>query len=143
MQTSNLLEIKLVDDTKCVITPESSYEAAHNAFCKLKETLTRIGTKEGNTLRQECYVLHRRGKYYLCHFNQLKHMDGEEVKYTVTDIGIRNKIAEVLSNWNMIQTVEDVSNVWPKALMSGIMVIPFKDVDKYELISPYNIGVKR
>lgn len=135
-----LLEIVLIGDDKEIVTEDTDCKIAHNAFCKVKETLTRIGIREEQKLYQCCYILHKRGKYYLCHHSELKMLDDEQdVVLTVKQLGIRNKIAEILTNWNMVQTV---GKPGIKALMSDIMVIPFRDIANFELISPYNIGVK-
>ena len=77
-------------------------------FLKIKETLTRIGNEEQNnkstpTLFQSCYILHKRGKYAIIHYNELLKLDGENVTVSSDDEESRNTIVKLLSEWNLLK----------------------------------------
>ena len=42
-------------------------------FLKVRETLTRIGvaSRKEKKLYQSCHILHKQGRYYIVHFNEL------------------------------------------------------------------------
>ena len=108
-------------------------------FLKIKETLTRIGvaSRKDNKLYQSCHILHKQGKYYLVHFKELFKLDGKPADISDNDIERRNAIAKLLSEWGLLSLVEPVGAIAP---MNQIKIISYKDKDKWELISKYNIG---
>ena len=109
-------------------------------FLVIKETLTRIGveSKATQTLYQTCHILHKRGKYYIVHFKELFALDGKEATLTMEDIARRDTIALLLSNWQLLTTVERLDRV------EGVVVkvVPFKDKPNWDLVSKYTIGDK-
>jgi hypothetical protein len=111
-------------------------------FLKVKETLTRIGvaSRKDNTLYQSCHILHKQGKYYITHFKELFALDGKDTDFSENDISRRNTIANLLSEWGLIGLVESAKSADPIAPISQIKVIAFKDKDKWNLQSKYNIG---
>jgi len=111
-------------------------------FLKVKETLTRIGvaSRKDNTLYQSCHILHKQGKYYITHFKELFALDGKNTDFSENDISRRNTIANLLSEWGLIGLVESAKSADPIAPISQIKVIAFKDKDKWNLQSKYNIG---
>jgi hypothetical protein len=113
-------------------------------FLKVKETLTRIGvaSRKDNTLYQSCHILHKQGKYYITHFKELFALDGKDTDFSENDISRRNTIANLLSEWGLIGLVESAKSADPIAPISQIKVIAFKDKDKWNLQSKYNIGHK-
>lgn len=108
-------------------------------FLKIKETLTRIGvaSRKDNKLYQSCHILHKQGKYYLVHFKELFKLDGKPADISDNDIERRNAIAKLLSEWGLLSLVEPVGAIAP---MNQIKIISYKDKEKWELISKYNIG---
>jgi hypothetical protein len=108
-------------------------------FLKIKETLTRIGvaSRKDNKLYQSCHILHKQGKYYLVHFKELFKLDGKPADISDNDIERRNAIAKLLSECGLLSLVEPVGAIAP---MKQIKIISYKDKDKWELISNYNIG---
>jgi hypothetical protein len=108
-------------------------------FLKIKETLTRIGvaSRKDNKLYQSCHILHKQGKYYLVHFKELFKLDGKPADISDNDIERRNAIAKLLSEWGLLSLVEPIGAIAP---MNQIKIISYKDKDKWELISKYNIG---
>ena len=108
-------------------------------FLKVRETLTRIGvaSRKDKTLYQSCHILHKQGKYYIVHFKELFALDGKETNITENDISRRNTISELLKDWGLI----DIMGVnEPKAPLSQIKVISFKDKNDWILETKYNIG---
>ncbi len=92
---------------KSKIAPEDLLEVTFDDeqnFLKIKETLTRIGisSKKENTLYQSCHILHKKGKYYIVHFKEMFLLDGLDSEFTQNDIGRRNKIAQLLEEWNLL-----------------------------------------
>ena len=111
-------------------------------FLKVRETLSRIGVSSGKEkkLYQSCHILHKQGKYYIVHFKELFALDGKEHNITENDIGRRNSIASLLSDWDLIG-IDSVPE--PKAPLSQIKVISFKEKSEWELEPKYNIGKKK
>lgn len=123
----DLLEIDLIQDDN---------------FLKIKETLTRIGVvSRENKLTQTCHILHKRGKYYVCHFRELFKLDGFERDITEDDLMRRNAIAKLLEEWNLCKIV-DVSKSEPSS-MKRVKVVPHKEKQMYELKANYTIGGKK
>lgn len=113
-------------------------------FLKVKETLTRIGvaSRKDNTLYQSCHILHKQGKYYITHFKELFALDGKETDFSENDISRRNTIANLLAEWGLVTLANSEKSSAPIAPISQIKVISFKDKDKWNLQSKYNIGHK-
>jgi len=111
-------------------------------FLKVRETLSRIGvsSRKEKKLYQSCHILHKQGKYYIVHFKELFALDGKEHNITENDIGRRNSIASLLSDWDLIG-IDSVPE--PKAQLSQIKVISFKEKSEWELEPKYNIGKKK
>ena len=113
-------------------------------FLKVKETLPRIGvaSRKDNTLYQSCHILHKQGKYYITHFKELFALDGKETDFSENDISRRNTIANLLAEWGLVTLANSEKSSAPIAPISQIKVIAFKDKDKWNLQSKYNIGHK-
>ena len=123
----NMLEVKLK-------TPDD--------FLKVRETLTRIGvaSRKEKKLFQSCHILHKQGKYYIVHFKELFALDGKDTNISENDISRRNAIAGLLQDWDLV-TIH--GNSEPKAPLSQIKIIGFKEKDDWILETKYNIGKKR
>ena len=113
-------------------------------FLKIKETLTRIGiaSRREKKLWQSCHILHKQGKYYLVHFKELFALDGKETNFTDDDKARRNTIAFLLEEWDLLEIVEPERFKEPRAPLSHIKVISFKDKSDWILESKYTIGKK-
>lgn len=112
-------------------------------FLKVKETLTRIGveSKKTNTLFQSCHILHKRGRYAILHFKELFMMDGKCSEISMNDFERRNRIVDLLLQWELIELVDAQSFEYDViAPMNQIKIIPFKDKDSWTLKPKYNIG---
>jgi len=114
-------------------------------FLKVRETLSRIGvsSRKEKKLYQSCHILHKQGKYYIVHFKELFALDGKEHNITENDIGRRNSIASLLNDWDLIGIVGSDSVPEPKAPLSQIKVISFKEKNEWDLEPKYNIGKKK
>jgi len=111
-------------------------------FLKIKETLTRIGVsskKEYNTLFQSCHILHKQGRYFVVHFKELFMLDGKPSTYTNDDLGRRNTIATLLSDWGLL-TIIDKNQAEVKTSLRQIKIISHKDKTEWTLESKYSIG---
>jgi hypothetical protein len=113
-------------------------------FLKVKETLTRIGvaSEKNKTLYQSCHILHKRGKYYIVHFKELFALDGKPSSFDEEDKSRRNTIANLLSDWELVDLVDESKSSEPTLSMKFIKIIPFKEKQEWELISKYKIGKK-
>lgn len=112
-------------------------------FLKVRETLTRIGvaSRKERKLYQSCHILHKRGKYYVVHFKELFALDGKHANLTSNDVERRNRITKLLSDWGLVDIVEE--EIGELAPLNQIKVISYKDKGEWILESKYNIGKKR
>jgi len=114
-------------------------------FLKVRETLTRIGiaSRKDKKLFQSCHILHKQGKYFIVHFKELFALDGKESDISMSDIERRTFIAELLQDWGLLKIL-DKAKAEPKASLSQIKVVSFKEKGEWELVPKYNIGgIKR
>ena len=111
-------------------------------FLKIRETLSRIGvaSSKERKLYQSCHILHKQGRYYIVHFKELFALDGKETNLSENDIARRNTIANLLSDWGLVEVKGDST---PTAPLSKIKIISFKEKDEWILETKYNIGKKR
>lgn len=113
-------------------------------FLKVRETLTRIGvaSRKEKKLYQSCHILHKKGKYYIVHFKELFALDRKETNFSLNDLQRRNRIVQLLSDWELISVVKaDV--ISDAAPLNQIKVIAYKDKGEWTLESKYNIGKKK
>jgi len=112
-------------------------------FLKVRETLTRIGvaSRKEKKLFQSCHILHKQGRYFIVHFKELFLLDGKKANLDETDIGRRNTIATLMSDWGLIN-IENKSLAEQQAPLRQIKIIPFKEKNEWELCPKYNIGNK-
>ena len=113
-------------------------------FLKVKETLSRIGlaSKKENTLYQSCHILHKQGKYYIVHFKELFLLDGKQADFSEGDMARRNRIVNLLDEWELIDQVDPKKTQDPEAPLNQIKIIPFKEKDSWNLVTKYTIGSK-
>ncbi|RPH07743.1 MAG: translation repressor protein [Alphaproteobacteria bacterium TMED194] len=108
-------------------------------FLKVRETLSRIGvaSRKEKKLYQSCHILHKQGKYYIVHFKELFALDGKETNLSENDIGRRNRIASLLSDWGLVSIIGKTEPIAP---LSQIKIISFKEKSEWNLETKYNIG---
>jgi len=126
-------------------TPSHMLEVTLNEpddFLKIKETLTRIGVsskRDYNTLYQSCHILHKQGRYFIVHFKELFLLDGKPSNFTEDDLGRRNTIATLLSDWGLL-TIVDTLQLEKKSSLRAIKIISHRDKKEWNLESKYSIG---
>lgn len=128
-QVDTLVEIKLVKN---------------DDFLKVRETLTRIGvaSKKDKTIYQSCHILHKQGRYYIVHFKELFKLDGKPTNFDEDDIGRRNTIVNLLSDWGLVVIVDKERTAFPVAPISQIKILPYGEKEDWNLVAKYNIGRK-
>lgn len=114
-------------------------------FLKIRETLQRIGVPsyKQKTLFQSCHILHKRGKYYIVHFKELFVLDGKSANISNEDIIRRDKIIDLLQQWNLIKVVDgqQLSDVDSKeAEKVKVKVIPHREKNLWKLTAKYTLG---
>ena len=128
-EVSELLEIKL---------------KASDDFLKVRETLTRIGvaSRKEKKLYQSAHILHKQGRYYITHFKELFALDGKHANLTVNDVQRRNRIIRLLSDWGLVEVVDE-EKIMDIAPLNQIKVIAYREKNEWILEQKYNIGVKK
>ncbi len=126
-------------------TPEMMLEVKLNEpddFLKVRETLSRIGvaSRKDRILYQSCHILHKQGRYFIVHFKELFALDGKPTNITLNDVERRNTIASLLGDWELIEIVGVAE---PKAPLSQIKVLSYRDKEDWVLETKYNIGSKK
>lgn len=140
-ETSNIHHAELLAPW----SPQDMLEVTLNEpddFLKVRETLTRIGVaskKEINTLWQSCHILHKQGHYFIVHFKELFMLDGKPSDFRIDDLGRRNTIAQLLSDWGLIHIVKP-QTMTEKSTLRQIKIISHKDKSQWNLIAKYSIG---
>lgn len=112
-------------------------------FSIIRETLTRIGlgNAEHKVLAPSCYLLHKKGHYYLTHFKELMQLDGKSAELTDLDISVKNYIAQKLEELKYVEYIKK-----PTGLISNgnnIIFIRYSDKKDWTINSKYNIGKKK
>jgi hypothetical protein len=139
MTTSTDIEVSWSPDQMVEVTLSEPDD-----FLKVRETLTRIGvaSRKEKKLYQSCHILHKQGRYYIVHFKELFALDGKRANLTLNDVQRRNRITQLLVDWELISVtkpdvIEDVSP------LNQIKVIAYKEKDEWTLEAKYNIGKKK
>ena len=111
-------------------------------FLKVRETLSRIGvaSRKERKLYQSCHILHKQGRYFIVHFKELFALDGKPTNLTQNDVERRNTIAGLLQDWEL---VEIMGMNEPRAPLSQIKILSYKEKDEWTLETKYNIGKKK
>ena len=111
-------------------------------FLKIRETLSRIGvaSRKDKELFQSCHILHKKGKYYIVHFKELFKLDGKQTNFDEGDLGRRNTIVDLLRQWNLVKVLNPQQILDPRAPLSQIKVIPYKEKNEWKLTQKYSIG---
>lgn len=114
-------------------------------FLKIKETLTRIGiaSRKEKKLYQSCHIFHKQGKYYIVHFKEMFAIDGKPSNFSDEDKGRRNKIVELLQDWDLLKVIDDDRIKHPTASMNQIKIISHKEKNEWLLETKYNMGRKK
>lgn len=110
----------------------------NDQFLKVRETLTRIGiSKTGeNTLWQSCHLLHKKGRYYICHFKHMFILDGkaEKTNLTENDMLRLSYVVYLLKSWGLVVPLDKVD----ETSKVSIRIIHHSDKDNWILQPKYN-----
>ena len=113
-------------------------------FLKVRETLTRIGvaSRKEKKIYQSCHILHKQGRYFLVHFKELFALDGKHANLTSNDVQRRNRIAQLLSDWGLVEVLntDQIKDIAP---LNQIKVLAYSDKGDWILETKYNIGSKK
>lgn len=111
-------------------------------FLKVKETLTRIGvsSKTEKKLYQSCHILHKRGRYAIMHFKEMFVLDGLDSDMSTDDLGRRNTIVKLLTEWGLINPVSPGKYAEPQLSLARLKIIPHKEKKEWTLVPKYHIG---
>jgi hypothetical protein len=114
-------------------------------FLKIRETLTRIGvaSSKDKTIYQSCHILHKQGRYYIVHFKELFALDGKPSNFGDEDRGRRNTIANLISEWGLVELVDKNKSAEPVTPLSQIKILPHREKEEWNLVAKYNIGKKK
>jgi hypothetical protein len=121
-RVSNLIKVKL---------------AHPDSFSIVVETLTRVGlpSRNNKSLIQLCYILHKRGDYFIAHTNEMFLIDGFDIDISEDDIARRNAVVQLLIDWKLVTTSDDISDQ-----LHDLKVIKHKEKDQWNLMAQYQIG---
>ena len=113
-------------------------------FLKVRETLTRIGvaSRKEKKIYQSCHILHKQGRYFLVHFKELFALDGKHANLTTNDVQRRNRIAQLLADWGLVEVL-DADQIKDIAPLNQIKVLAYRDKEDWILETKYNIGSKK
>jgi hypothetical protein len=112
-------------------------------FLKVRETLTRIGIPgKDRTLQQICYVLHKKGRYFIVSHLELYRLDGRDVEMTPEDRAYRNQVVDLLEQWSGLGVKVVSRREAPADTEAKIKVIHFNEKEKWKLVPTYRIGKK-
>lgn len=111
-------------------------------FLKVKETLSRIGIASvpKKELYQTCHILHKKGKYYICHFKELFALDGKNTNFNEEDLARRNTIIKLLEDWELVAVINYELIESPQAPLTSFKILSFKDKKDWTLVPKYTIG---
>jgi len=111
-------------------------------FLKVKETLTRIGvsSKAEKKLYQSCHILHKRGRYAIMHFKEMFVLDGLDSDMSADDLGRRNTIVKLLTEWGLINPIDPKRYADPQLSLARLKIIPHKEKKEWTLVPKYHIG---
>jgi hypothetical protein len=112
-------------------------------FLVIKETLERIGiaNRETKVITPSCYILHKRGRYYVIHFKELLALDGFKRDISEGDLSRRDAIASLLQNWNMVSIIPD--DVYQEELEEQIFVLPYSEKKSFTINHKYRMSRSR
>ena len=113
-------------------------------FLKVKETLTRIGIpSRDQTLLQICYVLHKRGRYFIVSGTELHRLDGRDIEFTEGEKSYRDSIVDLLEQWTGLGVKTLRERPPTREPPTKLKVIHHSEKDEWRLTPNYRIGQKK
>lgn len=112
-------------------------------FLVVKETLSRMGSRlspKVNTILQNCYILHKKQKFYIVHYKELMQLDGSDEPLTLDEIAHRNSCAVMLARWGLLafSSTEQMDECIKTKV--SVTVIPYKKKADWNIVQTYKIG---
>ena len=109
----------------------------------IKETLTRlgIGNFREKILYQTCHLLYIDHEWHIVHFKETFMIRGKEINWKEGDLERRNRIAELLEEWGMIEILnkDDICVSYGKNIEidedTKVYILKINQKKDYELIS--------
>ena len=140
--------MSVVKEPEVKWAPDKMVEVTLNEpddFLKVRETLTRIGvaSRKEKKIYQSCHILHKQGRYFLVHFKELFALDGKHANLTTNDVQRRNRIAQLLADWEILVGIVNADKIQDIAPLNQIKVLSYKDKGDWILETKYNIGAKK
>lgn len=113
-------------------------------FLIIRETLSRIGiaNRKTQTLFQSANLLHKRGKYYICHFKQLMELDGRDSTFDEIDRGRLLKIVNMLVDWGLTTVVYKPA-IYETIEPQFAYVLSAQQAKNWKLVEKYRIGARK
>lgn len=114
-------------------------------FLKVRETLERIGIAsfKDKKFYPSCNILHKREKYYICHYKSLFILDKKKSTVNENDLQRRNAIALLLEDWGLVEVKNRKEYEKNKVDVSQLRILKFDDKKNWEICPKYNIGNKK
>lgn len=111
-------------------------------FRMVRETLTRMGFRgQGQDLYQICFILHKKGKYFIAHYKELLLLDKKEPQMTTEDKADRNLVACLLEDWGMVNILSaEIMEEGPISSVDSLLVISSEEKSKWRLVPKYRMG---
>lgn len=112
-----------------------------NSFHIIRETLRRVGLQENETkaLTQQCYLLHKKGRYYIGHYKLFTEMEGHPPSMTSFDYLIQRQAASLLERWGCCSLVNEAERMKREDGLR-LCVVPKAKEYMWRLISPVRVG---
>lgn len=119
-------------------------DGPEEGFRKVKETLQRMGvpSRKEKTLFQTAHILHKQGRYFICHFKMMMALDGRPAELSEGDVARLNLIVKYLKDWEMILPI---TTNWEEPMGTPRMLKVLKHTEKedWSIQAKYNMGTKR
>lgn len=126
---SSLVEVTLYDDED---------------FLKIIETLTRVGVSSNTEKRlyPSVHILHKRGRYYLCHFKDLFLLDGGAASISEQDRERYYTICKLLVEWGLVKLCKENILDDKPFNVKLVKIIPYHEKHQWTILPKFTVGKK-
>lgn len=140
----NKLTTTLEAQGKAELKPIEIETLDKDKFLQVVESLTRMGVKSvsqndgKDVLWQSAHLLHKKGRYFICHFKHLFLLDGKADKTVLTEEDFNRTVcvASLLQKWGLVKVVGEL----PETKKTTLTIIPFKDKSNWVLKTKYSMS---
>lgn len=111
-------------------------------FLKVVETLERIGVAslKEKRLYPSVHILHKKGRYYLCHFKHLFSLEGGEGVLDEKDWQRYYTICRLLESWNLVKALPQHNLKDYQLHMDLVKIIPYSQKREWTIIAKFKLG---